>query len=137
MRLCLFSAELVVEPESASKTILGKLVSDLQTGITVVNTVISGTLNYVTGYTEFSGDPAEQEGNFLAVKFTLPTGATDPTIQLIGGDHPNPVALDSDMNAVLRIKNTSEKLVVRCKINGTSCSETYTMTGLTLLPDTL
>ena len=48
-------------------SLLGKELSDLQSGVSVGQDAIAGTLKYVTGYTGFSGDPAEQEGHYLAL----------------------------------------------------------------------
>lgn len=46
----------------------GKKVSDLQSGVTADRDgILHGTLHYVKNYTEFSGVPAEQNGNYLAM----------------------------------------------------------------------
>lgn len=60
----------------------------------------------MTGYTGFSGDSAEQTGNYLALHAEA-EGADSITVELIGGDH-GPVTLDEDGLMVLRIKNNSE-----------------------------
>lgn len=80
--------------------------------MTVGNSGIGGTLKYVTGYTGFSGDPAEQSGNYLVIKCDTGdvSGATI-TAEIIGGDH-GPVALDSDGILVSRIKNRSQKIKI-------------------------
>lgn len=46
---------------------MGLTTSDLQADIEINGTTISGTSNYVTGYTGFSGDTDEQSGNYLAL----------------------------------------------------------------------
>ena len=52
--------------------LLGKVASDLQEDMTVdVTGKVTGTSKYVTGYTGFSGDPAEQEGNYVAFHISV------------------------------------------------------------------
>lgn len=66
----------------------------------------------MTDYTGFSGDPAEQSGNYLVLKCDTGavTGATI-TVEIIGGDH-GPVTLDPDGIIICRIKNKSQKIKV-------------------------
>lgn len=78
--------------------------------MTVGKDAISGTLHYVTGYTGFSGDAAEQEGNFLALHFEA-DGATSIAVKVVGSDH-DPVTLDEDGLLVLRIREVSQGLDV-------------------------
>lgn len=52
---------------NAETDLLGKYVTDLQEDIVIGERTITGTLKYVTGYTGFSGDTAEQEGNFICL----------------------------------------------------------------------
>lgn len=126
------SAVLKVEPEDPTDTILGKLVSSLQNNVNVSDTGITGTLKYVTGYTGYSSDPAEQNGNFLALKFSAPTGATT-TIELLGGTS-GVKTLDSDMNAVVRITNKrSQKIkVVSTTSGGDKLTKVLDLSLLTL-----
>lgn len=93
---------------------------------------IAGTLKYVTDYTGFSGDPAEQQGNYLVLH--IDTDVEDATIQveLIGGDH-GPVTLDSDRTIILRIKNKFQKIKITASKEGyPTVSKTYTLGGVTL-----
>ena len=75
--------------------------------MTISDGVISGTLNYVTGYTEFSEDVEEQSGNYLALKCTTQDASDTITVELIGGSTGHPVTLDEDRNIVIRITNTT------------------------------
>lgn len=86
--------------------------------MTVGNSGIGGTLKYVTGYTGFSGDPAEQSGNYLVIKCDTGdvSGATI-TAELIGGDH-GPVTLDADGILISRIKNRSQKIKLTASKEG-------------------
>ena len=111
---------------------LGKLVSELQSNVAVGTDAITGTLKYVTDYTGFSSDPALQEGNFLALKFTAPDGSPT-TVEIVGGTS-CPVALDSDMNWVGRIanKDTQTIRVICTPTSGSAITKTFSLTGLTL-----
>lgn len=117
----------------ASTDLLGKSASDLQSDISVTNGVISGTLNYVTGYTGFSGDVSEQSGNYLAIYVDTDKDVDSITVELIGGTLGHPVTLDSDRIIVIRVTNVSTQSVkVVVNKNGLSQSKTYELTGLTL-----
>ena len=101
--------------------------------MTITNGVISGTLNYVTGYTDFSEDTEEQSGNYLALKCTTEDPGDKITVELIGGSTGHPVTLDADRNIVLRITDTETQSV---KVVATNImkrvAKTFALTGLTL-----
>ena len=120
---------------SGSVDLLGKTADDLQTGVEVGTEGITGTLKYVTGYTGFSGDVAEQSGNYLAIKVTAIDGATI-TVELINGTVGHPVTLDEDGMIIIRITNKSTQSiqVVATKDNKSEVVN-YTLTGLTLTPE--
>ena len=83
----------------------------MQSGVEVSNNEITGTLKYVTGYTGFSGNPEQQEGNYLALKFT-PVDEDDViTVELLGGTVGHPVTLDEDLNMVLRIGDPKKQKI--------------------------
>lgn len=105
------SMYLDIDAEDDDDHCYGKSVDDLSSGLVVNDDHIQGTLKYVTGYTGFSGDPAEQSGNYLALKFDAPAGATT-TVELLGGTVGHPVELDSDMSCVFRIGNRNQKIRV-------------------------
>ncbi len=128
---------LVVEPEDGETYVLGKQVSELQEDVTVNDNSITGTLNYVTGFTGFSGNPELQEGNFLALKFEHPDGATT-TVEIIGGTS-GPVELDSDMNWVGRIASNEQSIeVITTLTDGTTTiTKEYNLTGLVLNEETV
>jgi hypothetical protein len=73
-------------------------------------------LKYVTDYTGFSGDPALQEGNYLALKFTdIDERATSVKVGLnpSAGSGLVEIINDPDKNGVFRIsdKNTQNFVV--------------------------
>ena len=84
--------------------LLGKVASDLMTDVVIEDGKATGTLNYITDYTGFSGDPEEQEGNYIALQATVGDDITT-TAELIGGIH-GPVTLDSDGILVARITDS-------------------------------
>lgn len=105
----------------------------MQSGIVIGDSKITGTLHYVTGYTDFSSEPTEQSGNYLALKIdTVPDDATT-TVEVVGGTK-GPVTLDEDKNIVLLIKNKdSQSIKIRSTKDGMSPIEkTYNLSGLTL-----
>lgn len=81
--------------------------SDLQSGITILdNGKIIGTLHYVTDYTGFDAShPELQSGNYIAIHVdTIP----DATITV---KVTNPVTLDEDRTAVLRIADKDSQTI--------------------------
>ena len=114
--------------------LLGKVVGDLQSGVVVdnMNHTITGTLNYVTGYTGFSGDPAEQSGNYLALHFATTEENTTITVRIVGSQNP-PTTLDPDGINIFRIKNRNQQIqVVATKDGEETANAVYTIRGVTL-----
>ena len=85
--------------------LFGKKVTDLQKDIVIKDGVATGELLYVTGYTGLSGDPAEQQGNYIALHVDVPD-VEDVTYTVNGN------TLDSDQVIVLIVKNKDKKVVV-------------------------
>lgn len=121
------------------ETVYGKLVSDLQSSDTTVgDSAITGTLNYVTGYTGFNGtDPSEQEGNYLALEFLAEPWPDTLTVELVGGEK-GPVTLTEgtdDYCVFLVTDNSSQQIKVKATVGESSEEKTYSLTGLTLTPE--
>ena len=119
--------ELTVDSDiSNSVDLFGKTVNDLQTGVTIGEDSITGTLLYVDDYTGFSSNPAEQSGNYLVIHCEV-NDSTPITVEVVNGTH-GPVTLDPDGIAVLRIadKDTQSIRVVSGDI-----TKNYSLTGLT------
>ena len=114
--------------------VLGKDAGDLQEDVAIEDGAITGTLKYVTGYTGFSGNVAEQSGNYLAIK--VEADADSITVELVNGTLGHPVTLDSDGMIVLRIANTSTQSITVVATKG-NVSETHNLSisGLTLNPE--
>ena len=90
-----------------SVDLLGKIVTDLQDNIAIRNGAISGNLKYVADYTGFSSDASLQSGNYIAIQASVP-GVDDVTITV---KVTNPVTLDEDGIAVLRIADKSSQTI--------------------------
>lgn len=91
-------------------------------------------LKYVTDYTGFSGDPAEQQGNYLVLHIDTDVEGATIQVELIGGAN-GLVTLDSDRTLVTRIKNKFQKIKITASKEGyPTVSKTYTLGGLTLEP---
>lgn len=122
-----------MEPENGETDVLGKTVAELQAGVKISGSTISGTLNNVDGYTGFSGNVAEQSGHYLVLRADTGNASDTITVELIGGTVGHPVTLDSDRNIVLRIANTSTQSVKVVATNGKrTVTKSYSLTGLTL-----
>ena len=89
-------------------------------------------MKHVTGYTGFSSNTSEQEGNYLALKVDTDSEDAIATVELVGGTK-GPVTLDEDMNIVLLIKNKdTQSIKVTVNDGEDSATKTYGLTGLTL-----
>ena len=89
-------------------------------------------MKHVTGYTGFSSNTSEQEGNYLALKIEAEPAEAETVVELVGGTK-GPVALDDDMNIVLLIKNKDTQSIKVTVDNGeNSTTKTYGLIGLTL-----
>ena len=122
-----------MEPENGETDVLGKTVAELQSGVTISGSTISGTLNNIDGYTGFSGNVAEQSGHYLVLRADTGNASDTITVELIGGTVGHPVTLDSDRNIVLRIANTSTQSVKVVATDGKhTVTKSYSLTGLTL-----
>lgn len=107
-------------------------VSDLQSGLTVENGAITGTLKKLS-----TGPIADYwgEGYFMALKFT-DNDEGEATIKV--GMKPSAsdmglVELDEDMNGVFMVTNkASQKLVVETSDGTYTAIQEYDLSGLTL-----
>lgn len=111
--------------------LLGKDVSDIQSNIAISDdNKITGTLKKITGWTAFSSDETEQNGNYIAVRAEAVEGATI-TAEVVGGDH-GPVTLDEDGILIARIKNVGQMLRFRATTSAGTQTKLYDLSGLTL-----
>lgn len=126
---------LTVSAPSGSTNLLGKTAAELQSNIDIdiVDSVISGKLNYIKDYTGFSGIMSEQEGNYLALHVASDISDAKITVELLGGKSGEKI-LDDDGLVVLRITNTASQIV---KVTATKEQDTaiemYNLTKLELV----
>lgn len=123
---------LTVEPEAGETTIFGKTVNTLQSDVAVDGNAITGTLTYVSDYTDFNSDPTYQKGNFLALKFTNGTLGSVMNVELVNGVKDS-VKFEDDTKAVILITDkTKQKIKVNISKDGNTASKLYDLSGLTL-----
>lgn len=113
---------------SASEDLFGKTIGDLQSGITIGEDGITGTLKYVSDYTGFSGDVSLQSGNFLVLHSTTNHDGATITVTVT-----NPVTLDDDGIVVLRVadKDTQTVTISVSKEGYDTVTKVYSLSGLT------
>ena len=99
---------LSVEPGYGEGTAYGKTVDELQSDIKIAHGIISGTLHAIDGYEQFSTNPEEQTGHYLALKFEAAEDAT-VKVNLVGGQKGEFTLAPDDRSVVflIRDKNSS------------------------------
>ena len=105
---------------------------DLQDGIEIDGTDITGTLKFVADYSSAFG-PGEDSGNYIALHFEVPEEEDVViTVEVVNGYH-GPVTLDADGLVILRIadKDSQTIKVVASKEGFSSVTKIYDLTGLT------
>lgn len=118
---------------SAGTDLLGKHVSDLQSGVIIGDSQIVGTLKYLSDYTGFSGDPAEQKGNYIALHCGSSETVDSLSVEVINGTVGHPVTLDADGIAVLKIADkVRQKIRFAAYKDNKSVTKTFDLSGLTL-----
>lgn len=127
------SAITITVAASTASDLFGKAATDLCTGITVTDDVISGKLLYVNDYTDFSTNAAEQEGNYLALAVSTDVDDATTTVELMGGT--NPVTKSDDNgNYVMRVTNsTSQTVKITSTKDKDSVTKIYKLTGLEIM----
>lgn len=95
---------------------------------------VLGTLKYVTGYTGFSGDPDEQEGNYLVLHATGDTGATIKVA--LSGSPAGEKTLDSDGLAIFRVTSPSQTITYTATKNGVASKTVLRLASIKLEEET-
>ena len=119
-----------VEAENGSTTIFGRKVSTMQSGITVANGAITGTLKYIA-----SGAIADDwgPGNFICLKF--PDADLSTTVVKVGlnpSQGSGLVELDSDKNSVFKVTDKSAQQFVVVQRKGDAVTvQSFDLSGLT------
>ena len=121
----------------SSETAYGKAVSELQSDVQINGTEITGTLNYVTGYTQFSGDVGKQSGNYLALDFSADPWPDLVEVELLNANTTGAIELSEDDHiGVFRITNKESQAIKVTTLSGDDDNTvTYGLSGLTLKPE--
>ena len=115
--------------------ILGKNVSEFQSDIQIKDDKITGTLNYIEGFTEFNGsDPTEQEGNYLFLNFK-DTVADKIESKLIGGKHDRYVDCTSDKWMLYLVTASCTGVEVKLTKGEMTNIKVFDISDLTLTPN--
>ena len=127
-----------VEAENGSTTIFGRKVSTMQSGITVANGAITGTLKYLSD----ESNPLVAHwgaGNFMALKFTdFGANLTSVKVGLDPSESSGLVEIinDPDKNGVFKVTNNVQQNFKVVATDGTkTVTNTYDLAGLTLLSE--
>lgn len=104
-------------PSQETNLLDDKRVSDLTTDLSLKGNDFQGSLNYITGWSAFSTDPADNTGNFLPLYFEEAKGQPKGTIKVelkgTGAVLKKPVDVDSnDGLIVLHIHNKDNTIEV-------------------------
>lgn len=127
--------KLTVSVPEDTEEVLGKTVSDLQENVIIRESDIGGTLNYVTGYTGFSTNPARQKGNYLVLKVAADPSTANISVTISGASF-DPADIDESGNVVLRITDpTTQSVKVSATVSNDTIERTYKLNNLTLLPE--
>lgn len=117
--------------EAETNEIMGANPNTLQKDIAIVGNDITGELLYKEGFTGYSQSAELQEGNFFAFKIAPSVEGATIKLKLLGGVGPE-VTMDADLNAVVRITATTQKIRVIMTKNNNSITRVYTLSGLVL-----
>ena len=119
--------KVTIAPECKTAAVFGTNVSDMQTGISIAENYILGTLKPLTEgqLPEYWG-----AGYFIALQFNI----NDPEITYsdIKVGLNNPVTLDEDMNGAFKIESTTQKLKVIVTKGGKEYKTEYDLSKLNL-----
>lgn len=106
----------------------------MQTNLAITDGVASGTLHYISGWTEFSSKVSEQSGNYIALKVNgVPAGAT---VQYkLKGSSKAPVTLDQDRNIVVICTNKPNSVLqFTVTLGEDSVTKEVALSGITFEP---
>lgn len=112
--------------------VYGVDVSQLQSNITINESDITGTLNFVFDYTGFNpAEIEEQQGHYIALEVDVPDGAT-VTTELLNGNK-GPVDLSADKFCVYRITDKdTQQIKFTVTLNGEIVTKVYSLDKLTV-----
>lgn len=107
-----------LDPVDGAETVLGKVVNTVQNKVYINDHSVQGELAYISNWTDYSANPAENSGNFIVLHVDVTNGAVT-TLQTIGGTNDaRVVTFDPDGIVVLRVTNNAMKFKITTTING-------------------
>lgn len=109
-------------PSGRDDTVIDEKVRDIQTHVTVFENQIAGQLNYLPAV-----EDSHDAGNFLALKFNIPSGAT-ATAQLTGESAES----ITTGNTAFAVTDNTQTLTVTVTRSGESLVKVFDLSGLTL-----
>lgn len=123
-----------MSPENGNVRMFGTLVSDMQSGVSIANNAVTGTLKYLD-----EGDLVTTwgAGNFLALKFNADDWSAYTSVKV--GLEPSmssglvEIINDPDKNGAFKITNKNTQKFKVVATDGTKTStQTYDLSGLKL-----
>ena len=125
-----------VQPAKASNEYWGVKVSAMQTGLTVADGAITGTLKFIAGGLAQTG-PLAGDGNFMALKFTDNNAADSIKVGLVpSASGMGLVELDADMDGVFKVSGEVNGVQQVFKVvttkDGVEKTQVFDLSGLTL-----
>ena len=125
-----------VQPAKSTNEYWGVKVSAMQTGITVADGAITGTLKFIQGGITPTGT-LSGDGNFLALKFIDNSNADSIKVGLVpSASGMDLVELDADMDGVFKVSGkiggVAQVLKVVTTKNGVDKTQVFDLSGLTL-----
>lgn len=121
--------KLTVTPAAATGTYWGTATSAMQSDIAIANGAITGTLKFLDSgalVTDWG------EGNFMALKFTVPSGATSCKVGLSPSVSSGLVELDDDKDGVFKVTDKDTQKFVIVTTNGQyTLTQEFDLSGLT------
>ena len=91
---------------------MNKKVSDLQENVVLNGESITGKLNYVTDFKDFSSNEDEQKGNFLVIKVDEATKGKTVTAELSEAKGEGKRTLDEDGILISRITAKTQTITI-------------------------
>ena len=124
-----------VSAVSGGTTLFDTAVSDMQTGVSITNNIISGRLHFIEGGLAESG-PLAGDGYFLALQFSSDDW-TDYTSVKVGLDPSAGTGLveiieDPDKNGVFKINSTTQDFKIVVTDGEHTTTRVFKLSGLTL-----
>lgn len=124
-----------VSAVSGGTTLFDTAVSDMQTGVSITNNIISGRLHFIEGGLAESG-PLAGDGYFLALQFSSDDW-TDYTSVKVGLDPSAGTGLveiieDPDKNGVFKINSTTQDFKIVATDGEHTTTRVFKLSGLTL-----